>query len=83
MFEGSESYYASQATANFGVDQAAVAEGAPSAEEIAQTTVNKLPSYPAIPEIPAYLTIDLVILVVAAVGVVIGLIAYMALRKQK
>jgi hypothetical protein len=35
------------------------------------------------PDIPAYLTIDLGILVIAAIGVVIGLIAYMALRKQK
>jgi hypothetical protein len=35
-----------------------------------------------IPETPAYLTIDLVILVVAAIGVVIGLLAYMTLRSQ-
>jgi len=82
MFEGSESYYPSQKTATFGVDEAAAA-GAPSAAEIAQTTVNQMPAYPAIPEIPAYLTIDLIILIIAAVGVVIGLIAYMALRKQK
>jgi hypothetical protein len=84
MFEGSESYYASQATANFGVDPAAAAPAAgPSADEIASTTVNRMPAYPSIPDIPAYLTIDLVILIIAAVGVVIGLIAYMALRKQK
>jgi len=84
MFEGSESYYPSQETATFGVDEASVVAGdVPSAEEIASTTVNRLPAYPAIPEIPAYLTIDIVILVIAAVGVVIGLIAYMALRKQK
>jgi hypothetical protein len=81
MFEGSKSYYASEATTSFGVNEAAAAaEEAPSAEEIADTTVSKLPAYP---EIPAYLTIDLVILIIAAVGVVIGLIAYMALRKQK
>jgi len=78
MFEGSESYYASQETITFGVDQAP--EEAASAEEIAQTTVNQMPAYPAI---PAYLTIDLVILIIAAIGVVIGLIAYMTLRKQK
>ncbi len=81
MFEGSNSYYPSQDTATFGVD--ASPEEAPSAAEIAQTTVNQMPAYPSIPEIPAYLTIDLVILIIAAVGVVIGLIAYMALRKQK
>ena len=78
MFEGSESYYASQDTITFGVDQAP--EEAASAEEIAQTTVNQMPAYPAI---PAYLTIDLIILIIAAIGVVIGLIVYMALRKQK
>jgi hypothetical protein len=82
MFEGSESYYTSYSTTTFTVDEAQVAD-VPSAAEIAQTTVNQMPSYPAIPEIPAYLTIDIVILVIAAVGVVIGLIAYMALRKQK
>jgi len=83
MFEGTKSYYASQSTTTFGVDQAPAAEDVPSAAEIAETTVNRLPAYPAIPEIPAYLTIDLIILVIAAVGVVIGLIVYMALRKQK
>jgi hypothetical protein len=81
MFEGSESYYPSQETTTFGVDQAP--EEAPSAAEIAQTTVNQIPAYPTIPEIPAYLTIDLVILIIAAVGVVISLVVYMALRKQK
>ncbi len=78
MFEGSESYYPSDATTTFGVDEAP--EEAASAAEIAQTTVNQMAAYP---EIPAYLTIDLVILIIVAVGVVIGLIAYMALRKQK
>jgi hypothetical protein len=82
MFEGSESYYPSQETITFGVDDAAAVAGVPSAEEIAQTTVNKMPTLTA-PEMPAYLTIDLVILIIAAVGVVIGLLAYMALRKQK
>jgi hypothetical protein len=83
MFEGSNSYYPSQATTSFGVDQAPAAEEAPSAQEIASTTVNQMPAYPAIPEIPAYLTIDIVILVVAVVVLVIGLLAYMTLRKQK
>jgi len=83
MFEGSAAYYASQDTATFGVDDAPAEVDVPSAETIADTTVNKLPAYPTIPEIPAFLTIDIVILVIAAVGLVIGLIAYMALRKQK
>ncbi|HDQ06944.1 MAG TPA: hypothetical protein ENN36_09550 [Candidatus Bathyarchaeota archaeon] len=74
FFLGSKSYYGSQATTYVGVDPAA--GEAPSADEIAQTTVNQLP------EIPAYLTIDLVILILAVIGVVIGLIAYLALRKQ-
>jgi len=96
-FEGSESYWASHAETAIGVTGAPVAEDIPTAEEIADTTVSKLPAYPtasevaqetvnqmpAYPEIPAYLTIDLVILVIAAIGVVIGLIAYMALKKQK
>ena len=83
VFEGTKSYYGSQATTTFGVDEAPAAEDVPSAAEIAETTVNRLPAYPAIPEIPAYLTIDLVILIIVAIGVVIGLLAYMALRKQK
>jgi hypothetical protein len=83
MFEGSKSYCASEATTTFGVDEAPAAADVPSAAEIAQTTVNQMPAYPAIPEIPAYLTIDLVILIIAAIVLVIGLLAYMALRKQK
>ncbi len=83
IFEGSEAYYTSEATTTFGVDQAPAAEHVPSAAEIAETTVNRLPAYPAIPEIPAYLTIDLAILIIAVIVLVIGLLAYMALRKQK
>jgi hypothetical protein len=113
LFEGSKSYYTSYATTAFGVDQApAEYPDVPTAEEIAQATINKLPAYPEvpdvptasevaqetinrlpaypempempeIPEIPAYLTIDLVILVIVAIGLVIGLIAYMTLRKQR
>jgi len=86
FFLGSKSYYGSQATTYVGVDPAA--EEAPSAEEIADTTAGKLPAASAIADetiskLPAYLTIDLIILILAAIGVVIGLIAYMALRKQK
>jgi len=81
MFEGSESYYTSYSTTTFTVDEAA-ADDAPSATEIADATVNQMPAYPTL-EMPAFLTIDIVILIIAAVGVVIGLIAYMALRKQQ
>jgi hypothetical protein len=119
--ENSKAYYPSYATTAFGVDQAPSDPGyqGPSATEIAQATINRLPPYPVvpsasevaqetisrlpaypdvptatevaqetvnqmpeIPETPAYLTIDLVILVVVAIGVVISLLAYMALRKQ-
>jgi hypothetical protein len=91
LFEGSESYYASQETTAFGVDEAPAEDDVPSAEEIADATANKMPAYPAASEVaqetmnrlPAYLTMDLVILIVAAVGVVIGIVAYMALRKQQ
>jgi hypothetical protein len=88
-FEGSESYYRSYSTTTFTVDEAQeAATGAPSAEEIADTTVSKLPAASAIADetiskLPAYMTIDLVILIVAIVVLVIGLLAYMALRKQK
>jgi len=52
----------------------------PSAEEVAQETINRLPAYP---EIPAYLTIDLVIIAAVAVAIIIGIVSYLALRKQK
>jgi outer membrane protein assembly factor BamB len=52
------------------------------ADDAATRTIAMLPAYPTL-EMPAYLTIDIVILIVAAVGVVIGLIAFMAVRKQK
>jgi hypothetical protein len=83
MFEGSKSYYASQATTAFGVDEPAATVEVPSADEIADTTVNRMPAYPTIPDIPAYLTIDLIILIIAAVSMVIGLVVYLALKKQK
>ncbi len=121
--ENSKAYYTSYATTAFGVDQAPADTGyqGPSADEIAQATVNKLPPYPTMPTVPtasevaqetisrlpayptvpsateiaqetadripeaampAYLTIDLIILVIVAIGVVISLLAYMAIRKQ-
>jgi outer membrane protein assembly factor BamB len=126
-FGGSESYYMSSAQTAVGVtaapatsefpDVPTAAEIAqatinrlppyptmptvPTAAEVAQETINRLPPYPTMPDVPtaaevaaeteqvldiaetpAFLTIDLVILVVAAIGVVIGLLAYMTLRKQ-
>jgi hypothetical protein len=126
-FDGSGSYYSSWAETILGVTAASVSPefpDVPTAAEIAQATINRLPPYPTmptvptaaevaqetinrlppyptmpdvptaaevaqetetvleIPETPAFLTIDLVILVVAAIGVVIGLLAYMTLRKQ-
>jgi len=86
-FEGSDSYWQSTATTYVTVDPAPEPfPDVPTAEEIAadsaQRTVNMLPSYPEL-EMQAYLTIDLVILILAAIGVAIGLVAYRALRKQK
>jgi len=89
FFLGSESYWGTSETTYLTVGPAAAA--APSAEEIAGTTVGRLPAYPAASDIaqetvnklPAYLTIDLIVLIIVAVVLVIGLLAYMALRKQK
>jgi outer membrane protein assembly factor BamB len=81
-FEGSGSYYSSSAETYVIVEEAAEAEDVPSAEEIADATAAKIPEYQA-PEFPAYLTIDLAILIVAALSVIIGVVAYMALRKQQ
>jgi len=88
MFEGSESYYLSEETTVFGVDPETTTEYpyVPSAEEIADTTVSKLPAYPEspeIPETPAYLTIDLVIIAAVAIAIIIGTVSYLALKKQK
>jgi hypothetical protein len=88
-FEGSNAYWRSSTTTYVKVGPAA--EKAPTADEIASTTVGKLPAYPAasdiaqetINKLPAYLTIDLIVLIIAVVVLVIGLLAYMALRKQK
>jgi len=56
----------------------------PTAENVAQETINRLPAYPEpaeIPEVPAYLTIDLVIIAAVAVAIIIGL--YSIVKKQK
>jgi len=56
----------------------------PSATEVAQETINQLPAYPEmpeIPEIPAYLTIDLAIIAAVAIAIIIGL--YSIIKKQK
>jgi hypothetical protein len=88
-FEGSDSYWRSSTTTYVKVN-AAEAE-APTADQIADATASKLPAYPAASDIaqetvnklPAYLTIDLIVLIIAVVVLVIGLLAFMALRKQK
>jgi hypothetical protein len=105
LFEGTKGYFASQATTAFGVDAAAADPGyqGPTADEIAQTTVSKMPSYPqsptaneiaqatvsqmpaypttTCPDTPAYLTIDLVLIVLVVIGIIIGL--YAIVKKQK
>ena len=110
LFEGSKSYFGSQASTAFGVDQAAEGLGyqGPSADEIAQKTVSQLPAYPDvptaeeiaadaaqrtinmlpaypempdIPDIPAYLTIDLAIIAAVVIAIIIGL--YGIIKKQK
>ena len=60
----------------------------PTAEEIAadsaQRTINMLPAYPDtpdIPDIPAYLTIDLAIIAAVVIAIIIGL--YGIIKKQK
>jgi outer membrane protein assembly factor BamB len=88
-FEGSGGYYGSRAVTT--VTVGAPEQHIPTAAEIGDTTVSKLPAYPAasdiaqetINKLPAYLTIDLVVLIVAIVVLVIGLLAYMTLRKRK
>jgi hypothetical protein len=111
MFEGTKSYFGSQATTTFGVDAAPATLGysGPSADEIATRTINMLPPYPNVPtseeiaadaaqrtinmlppypdcpatcpEMPAYLTIDLAVIVLVIVGILIGL--YIIIKKQK
>jgi outer membrane protein assembly factor BamB len=88
-FMGSEGYYGSSAETTVVIG--AAEEHFPTAAEIGDTTVSKLPAYPSVSDIPqetinklpSYLTIDLVTLLLVVVVLVIGLIAYMTLRKQK
>jgi len=88
-FEGSDSYWRSSTTTYVKVNAAEAA--APTADQIADATASKLPAYPAASEIadatisklPAYLTIDLIVLIIAAVAVVIGLLVYLVVNKQK
>jgi hypothetical protein len=54
------------------------------ADDAARRTIAMLPQYPQpqeIPAIPAYLTIDLVIIVLAVVGIVLGLYAVLIKKK--
>ncbi len=39
--------------------------------------------YPEMPEIPAYLTIDLAIIAAVVIAIIIGIISYLALRKEE
>jgi outer membrane protein assembly factor BamB len=58
----------------------------PSATAVAQETISQLPAYPEMPEIPdipAYLTIDLAIIVAVALAIIIGIVSYLAINKQK
>lgn len=88
-FEGSDSYWQSSDTIYVRVTDAVV-DNTPTADEIADATVNRLPAYPAASEIaqetinklPAYLTIDIIVLIIAAVGVVIGLLVYLVVKKK-
>ena len=113
MFEGSKSYFGSQASTTFSVDAAPESPDYPTADEIAaesaSRTIAMLPPYPDVPtqeaiaddaarrtiamlpqyptpyppaEIPAYQTIDLVIIVLVVVVLVIGLYCCL-MRKQK
>ncbi|PVX26500.1 MAG: hypothetical protein CW716_05845, partial [Candidatus Bathyarchaeum sp.] len=75
-FLGSGGYYSSTSTTYITVDPAPETL---SAEEIAANVISQLPEYP---EQPAYLTIDIVILLLAVVGIVVGLVVYFAVKKQ-
>ncbi|MCW4014936.1 MAG: PQQ-binding-like beta-propeller repeat protein [Candidatus Bathyarchaeota archaeon] len=56
----------------------------PTAEEVAQAVVNKLPEQQQATETPAeYTTIDLAILAAVIVAIIVGLVSFFALRKQK
>jgi len=53
----------------------------PTADTIAQRTVSQMPAYPEMPDIPAYLTIDLAIIAAVVIAIIIGL--YGIIKKQK
>jgi hypothetical protein len=73
-FLGSGGYSGSTSTTYVAVDPAPETLNA---DEIAADVISQLP------DIPAYLTIDLVILLLAVVGIVVGLVVYLAVKKQK
>jgi len=87
-FEGTESYYRSVATTYLTVDPAPEAfPDVPTAEEVAadaaSRTIAMLPPYPECNvsvDMPAYLTIDLALIVLIVVAIVIGL--YGLLKKK-
>ncbi|MEJ2244138.1 MAG: PQQ-binding-like beta-propeller repeat protein [Candidatus Bathyarchaeota archaeon] len=87
-FEGSESYWRSQATTYMTVDPAAEPyPDVPTQEEIAddaaRRTIAMLPSYPEMPEYqeaPAYQTIDLVLIVLVVIAIIIGI--YGVIKKK-
>jgi hypothetical protein len=67
-FEGSNAYYTSYSTTTFGIDEATTYQG-PTADEIAQKTASEIDSQ----EMPAYLTIDIVIIVLVVVAIILAL----------
>jgi outer membrane protein assembly factor BamB len=108
MFEGTNSYYRSEATTVFVVDEAPVGPGyeGPSADEIATRTVNMMPQFPNVPtaeeiasdaaqrtinmlpaypettcpDMPAYLTIDLAVIVLVVIAII--LVLYGIIKKK-
>jgi hypothetical protein len=112
MFEGSNSYWSSEATTTFGVDQTPQYPESPTVEEIAAESASRviamLPQYPDVPtqeaiaddaaqrviamlpqypeytatEIPAYQTIDIVIIILVVVVLIVGLYCCFV-KKQK
>lgn len=67
-FEGSNAYYTSYSTTTFGIDEATSYQG-PTADEIAQKTASEIDAQ----EMPAYLTIDIVIIVLVVVAIILAL----------
>jgi hypothetical protein len=73
-FLGSGGYCGSTSTTYLVVDPAPETI---TVEEITESVISQLP------DVPAYLTIDLVILALVVVSIVVGLIVYLVMRKQK